>query len=181
MALKDTLPPGRKPPHDVYAVIEVSQGSRVKYEVDSSDTVFVNRILFTSMFYPFNYGFIPQTLDDDGDPLDILVMGYEPLVPKAVIPCKPVGVLIMEDEEGVDNKILAVPAAEVDSRFAGAKEIKDLPPHTKEEISHFFMRYKELEPGKWVDVKKWGLAADARKEVLRSIEAYKKQAKKKKQ
>lgn len=175
MTLKDKLPPGKKPPKEIYAVIEIPQGSRVKYEIHkNSGVVFVNRILYTSMFYPFNYGFIPQTLHDDSDPVDVLVMGYEPLLPKTVLSCKPIGMLTMEDEQGEDNKILAVPTADVDPRFEDVKEIDDLSKQTKDEIMHFFKRYKELEPGKWVKVSDWKSADKARKEITKAIEAYRK-------
>jgi inorganic pyrophosphatase len=175
--LKDAVKPGKNPPEEVYAVIEIPQGSRVKYEIDEdTGAIMVDRVLYTSMFYPFNYGFVPQTLYDDGDPVDILVMGYEPLAPGTVIPCKPVAVLVMEDESGLDNKILAVPTAKIDPRFAQVSETSDLPAHTMAEIKHFFERYKELEPGKWVKVREWKSAVDAKADINRAIAAY--QAKK---
>jgi inorganic pyrophosphatase len=172
--IKDELKPGKKPPEEVYAVIEIPQGSRIKYEIDeATGAIMVDRVLYTSMFYPFNYGFIPQTLAEDGDPIDILVMGYEQLLPGTVIPCKPIAFLVMEDEEGIDSKILAVPTAKIDPRFAQISESSDLPAHNLAEIKHFFEHYKELEPGKWVKIKEWKSAAAAKAEVERAIEAYK--------
>lgn len=175
MSLKDKVTPGKNPPDEIYAVIEIPQGSRVKYELHKTlGVVFVNRILYTSMFYPFNYGFIPQTLHDDEDPIDVLVMGHEPLIPTSVISCKPIGLLKMKDEAGYDSKVIAVPTSDVDPRFDDVQEIDDLPKQTKDEIWHFFKRYKELEPEKWVEVKKWKNAEGARKEIIGAIEAYKK-------
>lgn len=175
MKLKDDLEPGENPPDEVYAAIEIPQKSNVKYEIDEeTGAIMVDRVLYTSMFYPFNYGFVPQTLYDDGDPVDMLVVGYEEVYPGTVIPCKPIALLRMEDEEGLDNKILAVPTEEIDPRFKGVEEIEDLPAHMKDEIKHFFEHYKELEPGKWVKIREWLPAKGAKEDIKRAIEAYKK-------
>jgi len=164
---------GRLEKGEVNAVIEVPQGSRVKYELDkASGMIRVDRILHASMIYPFNYGFVPETLCEDGDPSDVLVMGHEPLLPGTVVSCAPIGLLVMEDENGPDNKVLAVPTATVDSRFKEVSGLKDLPEQTPGEIRHFFERYKELEKGKWVKVVKWMDAKHALAELRRSHSAF---------
>jgi len=138
----------------VEAFIEIPKGSNIKYEYDEErGAIVVDRILYSAMFYPFNYGFIPETLEEDGDPLDVLVITYEPLFPGVVIRVKPVGVLVTEDEEGIDRKIIAVPHEKVDPRFANVNDIKDVPEAVLNQIKHFFQHYKELEPGKWVRVR----------------------------
>ncbi|MEM4757648.1 MAG: inorganic diphosphatase [Nanopusillaceae archaeon] len=155
MGLKD-LPPGPKPPEELYVVIEISKGSKIKYEYDEElKALVVDRILYTSMHYPFNYGFVPSTLCDDGDPLDVLVISSEPLLPGTVVKVRPVGLLEMEDEKGKDEKLIAVLLDKIDPRFSWITDIKDIPNAIKNEIKHFFEHYKELEPGKWVRIKDW--------------------------
>ncbi|HIQ03554.1 MAG TPA: inorganic diphosphatase [Desulfurococcales archaeon] len=172
----DRLGPGRNPPDEVYVVIEIPMGGYVKYEIDKeTGIVLVDRILYTSMVYPFNYGFIPATLEEDGDPVDVLVLSYEPLHPGTVIPVRPVGVLVMEDEEGPDSKIVAVPKDKIDPRFKNIRDVKDIPEAVKEKIKHFFEHYKELEPGKWVKVKEWLGVEEAKRKIKEAIERYKKQ------
>lgn len=170
----EKLPSGKNPPDDIYVVIEIPMGSGVKYEVDKkTGLVFVDRILYTSMVYPFNYGFVPQTLEEDGDPVDVLVLGSDPLAPGVVIRARPVAVLYMRDEEGPDAKIVAVPHEKIDPRYKDLKDVGDIPKAVKERIKHFFEHYKELEPGKFVKVEGWGTAEEAKKRIKEAIERYK--------
>jgi len=170
----EKLPPGKNPPDDVYVVIEIPMGGYVKYELDKdTGLLFVDRILFTSMYYPFNYGFIPNTLEEDGDPVDVLVLGYEPVAPGSVIRVRPIGVLEMEDEEGEDAKVVAVPHSKVDARFDNIKDVSDLPQAVLDKVKHFFEHYKELEKGKWVKVKDWKSVEEAKKRIMKAIERFK--------
>jgi inorganic pyrophosphatase len=159
----DLIPAGSSPPHSINVLIEVPIGGEpVKYEFDKkSGAIFVDRILHTSMRYPCNYGFIPQTLCDDGDPLDCLVMSRWPLMPGCVIRARPVAVLYLEDEAGGDEKLLAVPETATSPYYAGVMEGTDLPGIVLQQIEHFFTHYKDLEPEKWVRVGKWGNRDDA--------------------
>jgi len=151
------IPVGENPPKDVNAVIEIPLGGvPVKYEIDKqSGALFVDRFLHTAMFYPGNYGFIPHTLSADGDPCDVLVVSQVPVVPGAVIRCRPVGALVMEDEAGGDEKILAVPVDALHPFYKGVQGYRDLPPIMCEQIAHFFQHYKDLEKGKWVTIVRW--------------------------
>ncbi len=168
-----SIGPGKKAPEIVNVVIEIPLGSYVKYELDrETGILFVDRILYTAMHYPFNYGFIPGTLEEDGDPVDVLVVGYEPLLPGSVVEAKPIGVLMTEDEEGPDAKIVAVPKEKIDPRFKGVESIDDLPIVIKDKIKHFFEHYKELEPGKWVKVIGWMGREDALKRISDAIERF---------
>ena len=161
------LPAGKNPPEDVYVFVEIPMGSSVKYEVDhDTGVIFVDRFLYTSMVYPANYGFIPRTLAEDGDPVDVLVLSREPVFPGTVIRAKPIGVLIMEDEEGMDEKVLAVPVKKLDPSWGSVEDIGDCDEATLQRIKHFFERYKELEPGKWVKVREF----KGREEALKIIE-----------
>ncbi|MEK8090863.1 inorganic diphosphatase [Thermithiobacillus plumbiphilus] len=156
------LSAGKNPPVDINVVVEIPQGSSIKYELDKdSGAVIVDRFLFTPMFYPLNYGFVPNTLSDDGDPTDVLVLSRAAVVPGAVIRCRPVGVLLMEDESGVDAKIVAVPHEKVDNSYQDIQDVQDLPESLRNQIKHFFEHYKDLEPGKWVKVKDWAGAGKA--------------------
>ena len=168
----DLIPAGSDLPHSINVLIEVPIGGEpVKYEFDKkSGAIFVDRILHTPMRYPANYGFIPQTLCDDGDPLDVLVMTRWTLFPGTVIACRPVGVLYLEDEAGGDEKILAVPTSKVTPYYKDVDNHTDLPPIVVEQIEHFFTHYKDLEPEKWVRVGKWGDAEAARQAVLKAID-----------
>lgn len=168
------IPTGKDAPHDINVVIEIPQGSQVKYEVDKdSGAVFVDRFLFTPMAYPAAYGFIPGTLADDGDPADALVLAPAPVVPGAVIRCRPIGMLQMEDESGQDEKIICVPHDKIHTQFSNIQAVEDLPAITRAAIEHFFTRYKDLEPGKWVKVTGWA-GRDAAEEVIRkSVAAVK--------
>ena len=162
---------GRNPPTDLNAVIEIPVGGApVKYELDkASGAMFVDRFLYTAMFYPGNYGFIPHTLSEDGDPCDILVIGNVPVVPGAVIRCRPVGALVMEDEAGGDEKIIAVPVDDLNPFFSNVRNYTDLPSIVTEQIAHFFGHYKDLEKGKWVKLLRWVDAADAQALVQTAI------------
>jgi inorganic pyrophosphatase len=171
MSVRD-IPPGRNPPHEVNAFIEIPQGGLpVKYELDqASSTLFVDRFLHTSMMYPSNYGFIPNTLGEDGDPLDILVVTPMPVVPGCVIRSRPVGVLLMSDEKGVDEKILAVPVDALNPFYKDVKTHTDLPPLLLQQITHFFTHYKDLEPGKRASVGEWTTLDVAHERIMLSIE-----------
>jgi inorganic pyrophosphatase len=168
----DAIQTGKNPPQEINAIIEIPQGSYIKYELDKdSGCVMVDRFAFTSMAYPFNYGFIPNTMAEDGDPADVLVISTYPVHPGCGIPARPIGMLEMEDEEGIDTKILAVPTKKVDPFYAGIETIDDLPEAVKQKIKHFFERYKELEPGKWVKLNDFKGQQDA----YQAIEASMKQ------
>jgi inorganic pyrophosphatase len=163
---------GKNPPADINVVIEIPQGSAVKYEVDKeSGAIMVDRFLFTPMAYPANYGFIPGTLADDGDPADVLVLAPGPVVPGSVIRARPIGVVLMEDESGQDEKIIAVPHDKIHPLFSTMKEAAELPKITRDAIEHFFTRYKDLEPGKWVKVTGWADRARAEAVIEASIKA----------
>ena len=169
---------GKNPPKDIHAVIEIPLGGvPVKYEIDKkSGALYVDRFLHTAMFYPGNYGFIPQTLSTDGDPMDVMVVSQVPVVPGAIIRCRPVGALIMQDEAGGDEKILAVPVDKLNPFYTDIRDYRDLPPIICEQIAHFFQHYKDLEKGKWVKVAEWIDPADAQKLVLEGIERAKEKA-----
>ena len=169
---------GRNPPKDIHAVIEIPLGGvPVKYEIDKdSGALFVDRFLHTAMFYPGNYGFIPHTLSADGDPCDVLVASQVPVVPGAVIRCRPVGALLMEDEAGKDEKVLAVPVDELHPFYKGVTSYEDLPDVMLEQIAHFFQHYKDLEKGKWVSIVRWLDAREAETLILEGIKRAKSKA-----
>lgn len=171
----EAIPTGKNPPDEINVVIEVPIGGEpIKYEMDKkSGTLFVDRFLYTSMRYPGNYGFIPNTLSGDGDPVDVMVCNTRAIVPGAYMSCRPVGVLIMEDEAGQDEKLLAVPSIKLTRRYEKVHDIDDVPEITREQMRHFFEHYKDLEPGKWVKVVRWGNAAEAKKMIVEGIERYK--------
>ncbi|HEV7277974.1 MAG TPA: inorganic diphosphatase [Devosiaceae bacterium] len=168
----DAIPIGSNPPDDLNVIIEVPLGGEpIKYEIDkASGALFVDRFLYTPMRYPGNYGFIPHTLCGDGDPLDVIVLNSRPLVPGAVVRCRPIGVLFMEDDGGKDEKILAVPVHKLTAMYDKIHDIGDMQPIQIEKVKHFFTHYKDLEPGKWVKLDRVGDAAEARQVVLDSIE-----------
>jgi inorganic pyrophosphatase len=171
----DAIPIGAKAPQEVNVVIEVQVGGEpIKYEMDKeSGALFVDRFLYTPMRYPGNYGFIPHTLSGDGDPCDVLVANTRAIAPGAVMACRPVGVLLMEDEGGQDEKIIAVPTSKLTQRYDKVKNYSDLPEITLQQIQHFFEHYKDLEPNKWVKVVRWGDAADAHRLILEGMERAK--------
>jgi inorganic pyrophosphatase len=176
MALVDNLKAGKNPPDEINVVVEIPKGSNIKYEIDDeTGALFVDRKLFTAMFYPCNYGFVPQTREKDGDPVDVLVLGNDPVVPSSVIRANPVGVLITADEEGEDSKIVAVPISKVDPSFADVKDIETVPQYIRDQIKHFFEHYKELEKGKYVKVKSWENRESAKKKISEALERYKKE------
>jgi inorganic pyrophosphatase len=166
------IPAGKNPPIDLNAVVEIPLGGvPVKYEFDkTTGALFVDRFLHTAMFYPGNYGFIPGTLSADGDPCDILVISQVPVVPGAVIRCRPVGALIMEDEAGIDEKIVAVPVDRLHPFYAGIRSYSDLPTIMTDQIAHFFQHYKDLEKDKWVTIVRWLDAAGAEQVVMDAIQ-----------
>jgi inorganic pyrophosphatase len=168
----DAIAIGKNPPQDVNVIIEVAIGGEpIKYEMDKeAGTLVVDRFLYTPMRYPGNYGFVPHTLSDDGDPIDVLVANTRPIVPGAVINVRPVGVLKMMDESGGDEKILAVPSPNLTQRYVNVHNYTDLPSITLEQIQHFFEHYKDLEPGKWVKVQGWGDAAEAKALIMQAVE-----------
>lgn len=170
----DAIPIGKNPPDDINVIIEVSVGGEpIKYELDKdAGTLFVDRFLYTPMRYPGNYGFVPHTLSADGDPIDVLVCNTRPLFPGSVINCRPVGVLIMEDDGGGDEKLLAVPSPKLTQRYDKIKNYSDMPEITLTQIEHFFKHYKDLEPGKWVKLDHWGDADEAKKKVVESIDRF---------
>jgi inorganic pyrophosphatase len=170
---------GKNSPYDVNVVIEVPIGGEpIKYEMDkSAGALVVDRFLYTAMRYPGNYGFIPHTLSDDGDPCDVIVANTRAIIPGAIMSCKVVGVLLMEDEAGGDEKIVAVPSVKLTRRYEKVENYTDLPEITLQQIEHFFQHYKDLEPGKWVKVVRWGDAAEARELILKGIERAKAAAK----
>ena len=174
----DAIAIGYNPPDDVNVVIEVGVGGEpIKYEMDkAAGTLVVDRFLHTPMRYPGNYGFVPHTLSDDGDPIDVLIANTRPIVPGAVVNVRPIGVLKMEDESGGDEKILAVPSPKLTKRYVNVMNYTDLPEITIGQIQHFFEHYKDLEPGKWAKIAGWGDAEEARR-LIREAIARERQAK----
>ncbi len=167
----NAIPIGNNPPDDINVIIEVAIGGEpIKYEMNKeAGALFVDRFLYTPMRYPGNYGFVPHTLSDDGDPIDVLVANTRPIIPGAIINCRPVGVLKMEDDGGGDEKIIAVPSPKLTQRYVNVHNYTDLPTITLEQIQHFFEHYKDLEPGKWVKLLGWGDAAEARALIREAI------------
>lgn len=165
------IPVGANPPHELNVIIEVPMGGvPVKYEMDkTSGAMFVDRFLHTAMHYPCNYGFVPHTLSDDGDPIDVLVAGNLPVVPGAVLRSRPIGVLLMRDEKGQDEKVLAVPVDELSPFYENVSSYRDLPRILTQQIGHFFDHYKDLEEKKWVEIIRWGSAEEALEMVRESI------------
>jgi inorganic pyrophosphatase len=172
----DAIKIGKNPPDDVNVIIEVPLGGEpIKYEMDKdSGTLFVDRFLYTAMRYPGNYGFIPHTLSGDGDPCDVLIANTRAIVPGAVMNVRPVGVLVMEDNAGEDEKIIAVPSPHLTQRYDRVETYTDLPEITLKQIEHFFQHYKDLEPGKWVKIIRWGDAAEAKRLIVEAIERARK-------
>jgi inorganic pyrophosphatase len=161
-------------PSKVHVVIEVPKGSSVKYEIDKeAGIVEVDRMMYSAMHYPSNYGFVPNTLSDDGDPADVLVVTDHVLAPGVLIKTKLIGVLIMEDESGIDEKLIGVPVAKLDPETAGINSLDDLPEHTLKKIKNFFETYKMLEPNKWVKVKEFQGPAEAEAILPKAIKDYK--------
>jgi len=168
----DAIAIGNHPPDDVNVIIEVPLGGQpIKYELDKeAGTLVVDRFLYTPMSYPGNYGFVPHTLSEDGDPIDVLVINTRELVPACVINVRPVGVLIMEDNAGQDEKVIAVPSHALTKRYDHVHEYSDLPEITMQQVEHFFEHYKDLEPGKWVRIGDWHGADVAKRLINEAIE-----------
>ncbi len=171
----DAISIGKNPPEDVNVIIEVQVGGQpIKYEMDKDAGVLVvDRFLYTPMSYPGNYGFVPHTLSEDGDPIDVLVLNTRELMPGCVINVRPVGVLIMEDNAGQDEKVIAVPSPELTKRYDHVHDITDVPSITLQQVEHFFEHYKDLEPGKWVRIGDWHGAEKAKELIVESIERAK--------
>jgi len=165
------IPAGRNPPKDVNVLIEIPAGGLpVKYEMDkASGALFVDRFLHTAMFYPGNYGFIPHTLSEDGDPIDVLVISSIPVIPGAIVRCRPVGVLVMQDQAGPDEKIIAVPTDELHPFHTNVRSYRDLPDILLKQIEHFFQHYKDLEPRKWTKLGDWGGPEEAERLIEAAI------------
>jgi len=166
------VPIGKNPPEEINVFIEIPQGVSIKYELDKdSGFIFVDRFLYTEMEYPFNYGFIPNTMSGDGDPADVLVLSSKSVASGVVIPARPIGMLEMEDEAGIDNKIVAVPMGKIDQKFKDYNDISDIPQETKDDLKYFFENYKKSEPGKWVKIKDWKGKQEALAEIQRAIKS----------
>ena len=172
----DLVSAGRDVPNDINVIIEISaQGDPIKFEVDKdSGAVFVDRFMGTSMRYPINYGYVPHTIAGDGDPVDVLVVTPFPLAPGVVIRCRPVGVLKMEDDGGLDAKVVAVPVSKLTPLYDKVQTTDDLPELLMKQTVHFFEHYKDLEPGKWVKVQGWGTVEEAKQEIVNGLAAAKK-------
>ncbi|OIQ97273.1 inorganic pyrophosphatase [mine drainage metagenome] len=170
----DRVPPGKDLPNDFNVVIEIPMRSDpIKYEVDKdSGAIFVDRFMSTAMHYPCNYGYIPHTIAGDGDPVDVLVMAQFPLPPGVVVRCRPIGMLAMEDEAGEDAKVLAVPVDKLTQMYRSVQAPRDLPQIMLDQIAHFFEHYKDLEPGKFVKVKGWVGAEEAKKEIMNGVDRF---------
>ena len=173
----DRVPPGKNVPESFNVVIEIPMDSDpIKYEVDKeSGAIFVDRFMTTAMYYPTNYGYVPQTLSGDGDPVDVLVITPYPLHPGVVVTCRALGILLMEDEAGVDGKVLAVPTDKILPMYSHWKKVEDMNKTRLNAISHFFEHYKDLEDGKWVKVLGWESVASAHKEIMDGLASYQKQ------
>lgn len=168
------IPAGKDLPNDINVIIEIpANHDPIKYEIEKdSDALFVDRFVATPMFYPANYGYIPCTLSEDGDALDVLVVSPYPVMPGSVIRSRPVGVLHMTDEAGPDAKLIAVPHSKLTSMYNHVQEVSDLPDLLKRQTEHYFENYKDLEEGKWVKIDGWGSAEEARKEIMSSRDRY---------
>ena len=171
----NAIPAGKNPPEDINVIIEVPVGGEpIKYEMDKeSGALFVDRYLYTPMRYPGNYGFVPHTLSDDGDPIDVLIASTRAIAPGAVVNCRAIGVLVMSDEAGQDEKLLAVPSNKLTRRYEKVKDYSDLPEITLQQIQHFFEHYKDLESNKWVKIDRWGDAAEARQLIQEAMDRAK--------
>jgi inorganic pyrophosphatase len=167
----DAISTGNDPPHDVNVIVEVPLGGQpIKYVLNKeAGTLVVDRFLYTSMAYPGNYGFVPHTLSTDGDPIDVLVCNTRPLLPGCVINVRPIGILVMEEDSGLDEKIIAVPSPHLTRRYDGVTNYSDVPTITLQQIEHFFEHYRDLEDNKWVKIGDWGDASDARRAIAAAI------------
>lgn len=173
LSIVDKIPAMTEPQGDINVVVEIPKDSSIKYELDhQTGVLFVDRKLYTSMVYPFNYGFLPGTLEEDGDPVDVLLLGEESLFPLSVVRATPLGVLLTEDEEGKDSKIIAIPTPKVDPAYSNIKQISDIPASILDKVKHFFEHYKELEPGKFVKVVGYAEKQVARQKIKEAADRY---------
>ena len=172
----DRVPSGQNVPHDINVIIEIpSHSDPVKYELDKdTGAMFVDRFMSSAMHYPCNYGYVPHTLSDDGDPVDVLVLTPNPLISGSVVRCRPVGVLKMTDESGDDAKVLAVPVDKLCKTYRNVQDFRDITTPVLDQIAHFFEHYKDLDEGKWVRVEGWAGKEEAHKEITDSIDRYNK-------
>jgi len=170
----DAISVGKNPPEDVNVIVEVPVGGQpIKYEMDKeAGALIVDRFLYTPMTYPGNYGFVPHTLSEDGDPIDVLICNTRPLVPGCVINVRPIGVMVMEDDGGKDEKIIAVPVPKLTQRYDKIKNYTDMPEITLKQIEHFFTHYKDLEPGKWVKIEGWKDVDVAKAMIVAAIDRF---------
>lgn len=167
----NAVSPGKNVPREINVVVEIAKGSSIKYEINAeSGIIYVDRKLSSSMIYPGNYGFVPQTKTDDGDPVDVLILDSEPLIPSCVIGVRPIGVLLTEDQDGSDSKIIAVPAK--DEEFSGVQDIKDITESARKQIEHFFKHHKELEKGKFIKIMGWGEKETAMGIIAEAADKY---------
>lgn len=168
----DKIPLGNNAPDDINVIVEVPVGGEpIKYEMDKdSGAMFVDRFLYTPMRYPGNYGFVPHTLSEDNDPIDVLICNTRPIIPGAVINCRPIGVLVMEDDGGQDEKLIAVPSERMSHRYIDVQSCDDLPVISRQQIEHFFQHYKDLEPNKWVKIQHWGDVTEAKRLLVDAID-----------
>lgn len=171
----EALSAGKNPPDEINVLIEIPKGSTIKYEIDSeTGALFVDRILSTSMSYPCNYGFIPKTKEEDGDPVDVFVLGNDPLVTMSIIRCQPVAGVVTEDQNGQDSKIIAVPITKIDPDFSSVTDLTNIPEHTLSQLKHFIEHHKDLEEGKYVKIQGLEREEVAKKKISESIEKYNK-------
>ncbi len=178
MTIFDQVPAGDDPPENINVVVEIPSGSSVKYEVDKeTGVVFVDRFLSTATHYPFNYGFIPRTREEDGDPLDVLVLTQLSVYPNSVIRSRPVGLLLTEDEHGQDAKIIAAPAKTIDPYYQDIEDLEQIPRFMRNQIEHFFKHYKELEPTKFVKIVRWESKESAKKRIREAMSLFQKSQK----
>ena len=169
------ISPGKKPPAEINVVVEIPQGSSVKYEMDpETGAIFVDRFLYTATYYPFNYGFVPRTIEKDGDPVDVGVLTQHSVFPMSVIRARPIAVLLSEDEKGPDPKVIAAPSVRTDPFYAQYRDLSDIPAFTVRQIEDFFRRYKELEPHKFVKIHGWEGKRSAEEIIRKGIEDYRK-------
>ncbi len=170
----DRVSTGSNPPNEINVIIEIPANSDpVKYELDKeTGAMFVDRFMSSAMHYPCNYGYVPHTLSLDGDPVDVLVLTPNPLIPGSVIRCRPIGVLKMTDESGDDDKVLAVPVDKLCKTYSGVQDFRDLSGEVLNRISHFFEHYKDLDEGKWVRVDSWYGLDEAKQELINSMKMY---------
>ncbi len=170
--LKD-IPAGDNPPEEINVIVEIPKGSKNKYEIDEEHGYMaLDRALYSSVYFPFEYGTMPQTLSEDGDPLDIVLLASSPTFPGCVVKARPIGVLLMEDEAGIDNKVIAVPKTKLNPRFSHINDIKDLSEHEQKEIKEFFEIYKRLEPNKFVKVTGWEDAKKVKEIIKKAVDKY---------